>query len=173
MLGESEKGIEQMAEGVHLIGTTDSHMLLVILNSLQAETYAVTGSPVDATHYANQALEYSRSGQKWGEVIAHRALAMAAAAESPCDWSRVEAHMGKSLALARDRGERPNLAIAHFRYAEILHRQGHPKQARENLDQAFEFFREMEMPWWLEQADALRGRIEHGEPFTGFAPCAE
>ncbi|MCH9046672.1 MAG: AAA family ATPase [SAR324 cluster bacterium] len=159
MLGESEKGIEQMAEGEHLIGTTDSHMLLVILNSLQAETYAVTGSPEYATHFANQALEYSRSGEKWGEVIAHRALAIAAAAESPCDWSRVEAHMEKSLALAQDRGERPNLAIAHFRYAELFQQKGDLPKACENLDQAIAFFRDMEMPWWLEQAEELRERL--------------
>ena len=28
----------------------------------------------------------------------------------------------------------------------------------------------MEMTWWCEQAEGLRGRIEAGEPFRGFAP---
>lgn len=34
-------------------------------------------------------------------------------------------------------------------------------------------FGEMEMSWWCEQAEALRGRLERGEPFKGFAPYAE
>jgi len=30
----------------------------------------------------------------------------------------------------------------------------------------------MEMTWWLRQAAGLRGRIDRGEPFRGFAPLA-
>ncbi len=67
--------------------------------------------------------------------------------------------MGEGLRLAEERGELPDLALTHFRYAEILHSRGHLKQSRENLDQAFEFFLDMEMTWWLEQAEELRERL--------------
>ncbi len=42
--------------------------------------------------------------------------------------------------------------------------------ARDQLDQATTLFGDMEMTWWSDQAEALRGRIEAGEPFRGFAP---
>ncbi len=31
----------------------------------------------------------------------------------------------------------------------------------------------MKMTWWLGQAEALRGRIERGEPFKWFAPYVD
>ncbi len=38
------------------------------------------------------------------------------------------------------------------------------------MDAAARLFGEMEMIWWSNQAKALRGRIDGGEPFRGFVP---
>ena len=54
--------------------------------------------------------------------------------------------------------------IAHFRYAELFQQKGDLPKARENLHQASALFHEIDMPWWLEQADALGARIEHALP---------
>ena len=70
-------------------------------------------------------------------------------------------------------GERPYLAVAHFRYAEILHKKGDLDAARDQLDRAADLFHEIEMTWWSELADELRGRIEAGETFKSFAPYVE
>lgn len=64
--------------------------------------------------------------------------------------------MGEGLRLAEERGELPDLALTHFRYAELLQQKGDQAEAREQLDQAIALFREMDMPWWLEQAEELR-----------------
>ncbi len=45
--------------------------------------------------------------------------------------------------------------------------------ALEQLEQAASLFGEMEMSWWAEKAEALRGRLEAGAPFRGFAPCVD
>jgi len=84
-----------------------------------------------------------------------RVLAMVAAQETPHDWHKVDEHMSESLRLAEERGARPELAISHFRYAELLLRKGDSAQAGEQLDKAGTLFREMEMTWWLQQAEAL------------------
>ncbi len=63
--------------------------------------------------------------------------------------------------------------VSHFRYAEILHKKGDLDAAREQLDQAEALFRDMGMDWWTEQAEGLRGRIDRGEPFRGFAPYVD
>ncbi|MCH8887290.1 MAG: hypothetical protein IIC13_11935 [SAR324 cluster bacterium] len=54
-----------------------------------------------------------------------------------------------------------------------MHKKGDLDAAREQLNQATALFRQMEMTWWAEQAEALRGRIESGAPFKGFAPYGE
>ena len=53
---------------------------------------------------------------------------------------------------------RPDLAITHFRFAELLGRKGDSAEASEQLTKATAFFREMEMTWWLEQAERLATR---------------
>ena len=105
--------------------------------------------------------------------MAHRALAIMEARAKRPSWSKVEQHMETSLRLAKERGGRPDLAITCYRYAELLCEKRDLEQARENLSKATMLFTEMEMTWWREQAEALRGRLESGAPFKGFAPYAE
>ena len=102
------------------------------------------------------------TGQRAGEIVIHRALTIAATAVTPPDWDSAETHMLQSLAMAEARGARPDLAITHLRYAELLNKKGDLKQAREQLDQAAVLFREMEMTWWMEQAEALGRTIAIG-----------
>ena len=64
--------------------------------------------------------------------------------------------MRESLSLAAERRERPQFAIGCFRYAELLKQKGDLERATEQLNQAAALFREMEMTWWLDQAERLR-----------------
>ncbi len=87
---------------------------------------------------------------------------MTAALNSPPDWKGADTHMGESIRLSRERGERPFLAVTHFRYAECLHKKGDLDAAREHLEQAEALFREMGMDWWMEQAEELGKRLDVG-----------
>ena len=49
---------------------------------------------------------------------------------------------------------------SHFGIPKGLCHRRDPAQARDHLDQATALFREMEMTWWLEQAEALGKRLE-------------
>ena len=106
-------------------------------------------------------------------MTACRALAIAAALDSPPNWKQAERHFQQSIGLAVERRTPPDLSITHFRYAECLHKKGDLNAAREQLDQAEALFREMGMNWWTEQAEGLRGRIESGQEFVWFAPYVD
>ena len=105
------------------------------------------------------------------DSVAWRAKAIAAASES--DWSEMVNRMQASFSTASEQQALPELAVAHLRYAECLHKKGDLDAARGQLDQAEPLFRDMGMAWWAEQAEGLRGRIDRGEEFVWFAPYVD
>ncbi len=121
-----------------------------------AEVQFLDGKIAEAEALATENLQLAESnGNGTGQCISYRVLAMAAAKKDPPNWNSVDEILGTCLSLAEKRGERPHLAITHFRYAEMLQQKGDHNAAREQLGQATALFREMEMTWWLEQAEAL------------------
>jgi class 3 adenylate cyclase/tetratricopeptide (TPR) repeat protein len=67
-----------------------------------------------------------------------------------------EAHYGMALALAEPLGMRPLLAHCHLGLGKLYQRTGKRKQAREHLTIAITLYREMDMPFYLKQADAAQ-----------------
>ena len=65
-----------------------------------------------------------------------------------------EAHYRKALALAEPRGMRPLVAHCHLGLGKLFRRTGTRDQAREHLTIATAMYREMDMRFWLEQAEA-------------------
>ena len=68
-------------------------------------------------------------------------------------------HYLKALALAELRGMRPLVAHCHLGLGKLYRRTGNGEQAREHLTTATTMYREMDMRFWLEEAEA-----ETGEP---------
>ena len=64
-----------------------------------------------------------------------------------------EAHYRKALALAEPRGMRPLIAHCHLGLGKLYWRTGTRDQARENLATATTMYREMDMKYWLDQAE--------------------
>ena len=65
-----------------------------------------------------------------------------------------EAHYRKALALAEPRGMRPLVAHCHLGLGKLYARTDKREQAREHLTTATTMYREMDMRFWLEQAEA-------------------
>ena len=65
-----------------------------------------------------------------------------------------EAHYRDALALAEPRGMRPLVAHCHLGLGKLSGRMGRREQAREHLTTATSMYREMDMRYWLEQAEA-------------------
>ena len=68
-----------------------------------------------------------------------------------------------ALALAEPRGMRPLVAHCHLGLGRLYQRTGTRAQAHEHLSTATTMYREMDMPFWLEQAGLGAGRPP-GEP---------
>ena len=69
-------------------------------------------------------------------------------------------HYGKALALAEARGMRPLVAHCHLGLGRLYQRIGKRGPAAEHLTIATRMFREMDMRFWLEQADAELKKLD-------------
>ena len=70
------------------------------------------------------------------------------------DAERGEAHYRQALALAAPRGMRPLIGHCHLGLGKLYRRTGKIEQAQEHLTTATTMYREMDMRFWLEQAEA-------------------
>ena len=68
--------------------------------------------------------------------------------------SETQARYRQSLALAEPRGIHPLIAHCHLGLAKLSRRTGKREQARKHLTTATTMYREMDMRFWLEQAEA-------------------
>ena len=150
-----------------------SRMLMTLFGGWYAECCVTNGLIQEGQVWTDKAFEYIQHGEHLGETAVIRARALGAGLSDPPDWPESIKTFEDGLDIAKQRGEGPDLALTHFRYAEILHKKGDLDAAREQLDQATALFADMEMTWWSKQADGLRGRIEAGEPFKWFAPYVD
>ena len=72
------------------------------------------------------------------------------------DAQSAEAHYQSALALAKPRGMRPLVAHCHLGLGRLYRRTGKGPVAQEHITIAAEFYREMGMQFWLEEAEAMR-----------------
>jgi tetratricopeptide (TPR) repeat protein len=70
-----------------------------------------------------------------------------------------EAHYRQALVLAAELGMRPLVAHCHLGLGKLYRRTGQPDQAQEHLTTATTMFREMDMRFWLEKAEAEMGEL--------------
>jgi tetratricopeptide (TPR) repeat protein len=70
------------------------------------------------------------------------------------DADRARAYYQRALALAKPRGIRPVVAHCHLGLGTLHCRTGRAGPAREHLATATMMYREMDMRFWIEQADA-------------------
>jgi tetratricopeptide (TPR) repeat protein len=71
-----------------------------------------------------------------------------------------EAHYRQALALAQPRGMRPLVAHCHLGLGKLYRRTGKPEPAREHHATATTMYREMDMRFWLEKAEAELKELE-------------
>jgi tetratricopeptide (TPR) repeat protein len=119
-----------------------------------AEAYLVLGQVAEAREQAEQAVALARTHQEraweaWGlkvlgDVRAHE----------PADAEQAGDAYRQALAIATELGMRPLAAHCHLGLGTLARKTGHGEQAREHLTTAAAMYREMEMRFWLEKAEA-------------------
>ena len=128
------------------------------------EANLLAGEVGAASDFAAEALALSRQRRErgfeaWalrlvGEIALHRDMAGVP--------SGAEAYVG-AIALADELGLRPLQAHCHLGLAKLYQRTGDRQRAQEHLTTATTMYREMDMRFWLEQAEAL-GSPEGSSP---------
>jgi tetratricopeptide (TPR) repeat protein len=123
--------------------------------SALAEAYLMVGRVQEAAACAANAVESARErGERGFEAWALRLHAEIALAAQPSDAAAAEERYREAKVRAGALEMRPLLAHCHLGLGKLYRRTGKHEQAREHLAIATTMFREMEMQFWPEQAEA-------------------
>ena len=113
-----------------------------------------------ARDLAQQRREHGRLAE------ALRLLGEIAMYRDPAEIDSAEAHYRQALAAAEELGMRPLAAHSHLGLGMLFHRTGDQAKAAEHLTIAATMYREMDMGFWLEKAEAELGPLlgTHSKP---------
>jgi tetratricopeptide (TPR) repeat protein len=119
------------------------------------EAHLLAGHLEDAHACAERALALARGHQERGhEAYVLRLLGDIAAHCTPPDIDGATAHYRQALALAKELGMRPLQGHCHLSLGTLYVNTGQREQARTELSTAIELYRDMDMAFWLPQAEA-------------------
>jgi tetratricopeptide (TPR) repeat protein len=148
---------EAISEGIR-IGALQDHARWVAWLS---EVCRLEGHSDEAWQHARQALDLARQHKERGnEAHALHQLGTAHAHADPPDVEQAEVHYQQALALAEDLGMRPLQAHCHLGLGTLCATIGQREQARAELSAAIALYRDMDMTFWLPQAEAALAQVE-------------
>ena len=120
-----------------------------------AQVYLACGRHGDAAVTARDALDASRHIRARGlEARILKVLADIAAGGATPDSDKAQSLYRAALDLADTLSMRPFVAHCHLGLGKLYQRTGKREQANEHLTTATTMYREMDMTFWLEQAEA-------------------
>jgi len=162
VLGEAYARVGRLAEGLALLEEAFRDALQRGVRNIQlapaarlSAVYLLAGRLGEARQHALQALDFARQQKARGEEAdALFAVAAVRAAASSPDVQEAEKAYQEALALAEPRGMRPLVAHCHLGLGKLYRRTGKREQAQEHLTTAMSMYREMDMHFWLERAEA-------------------
>jgi tetratricopeptide (TPR) repeat protein len=114
----------------------------------------------EARILAERVLEGARTGkQRPLEARTLHLLGDIAAQRASPDAALAEAHYRQALTLAKELGMRPLQAHCHWGLGTLYAATGQREQARAELSAAIEMYRDMDMAFWLPQAEAALAQV--------------
>jgi tetratricopeptide (TPR) repeat protein len=124
------------------------------------EAQALAGRLEEAHTLAERALALACEHQERGnETYALRLLGDIAVRREPLESTSAEAYYRQALALAIELGMRPLQAHCHLDLGMLSVKTGQREQARTELSTAIELYRDMDMTFWLPQAEAALAQV--------------
>jgi tetratricopeptide (TPR) repeat protein len=155
-LGEASEALNRLREGEQLLERQAARGIGSALGwayHALGRAALLLGRVDEAQRLADHAVESSPSRPG---VAAHTLHLLGDIATHPdrFDAERGEAHYRKALALAEPRGMRPLVAHCHLGLGKIYRRTGKRQEAQEHFTTAATMYREMDMQFWLTQAEA-------------------
>jgi class 3 adenylate cyclase/tetratricopeptide (TPR) repeat protein len=125
------------------------------------EAHLLAGGLEEAQSLAQRTLVIARQHRERGnEAYALRLLGEITAHRAPPDVAPAEAHYQQALALADELGMRPLQAHCHRGLGTLYAKIGQREQAYAELSTAIALYHDMEMTFWLPQAQAGLAQVE-------------
>jgi class 3 adenylate cyclase/tetratricopeptide (TPR) repeat protein len=153
--GRSAEAVELLEEGLRRTDAVGMTWLRCPRLTDLGEAYLMAGRVQDAAAWATTAVAYARErGERGFEAWALRLQAEIALAAQPPDVAAAERRYREATALAAALEMRPLLAHCHFGLGKLYRRTGQRPEAQEHLTTATSMYREMDMRFWLEPAEA-------------------
>ena len=151
-IAEGVSSLEQALTAYESSGIGYFHSLSVVQ---LGEAYLRAGQVMEARACADRALMLARKrGERGHEAWALRLLGEVASHPDHPDIKMAEAHYGAAMALASELGMRPLLAHCHMGLSRLYKRTAKADKVQKHLTVATTMFRQMEMRFWLENAEA-------------------
>jgi class 3 adenylate cyclase/tetratricopeptide (TPR) repeat protein len=147
----------RVAEGFPLLseGQESEKQYQTLIVAHMGEACLLAGRIDEAMAFADRALTFARERDQRGyEAHTLGLLGAIASARDPADAEAAEGHYRQAMALADELGMRPLVAHCHLGLGKLYRRTGRHEQAQEHLNTATTMYREMDMRFWLEQAEA-------------------
>jgi class 3 adenylate cyclase/tetratricopeptide (TPR) repeat protein len=160
-LGEASEALNRLREGEQLL---ERHAARGIAFH-RAWGYHALGRAGLALHGLDEARRLGYRGvetsQGYPGFAAHALHLLGDIAIHPdrFDAESGEAHYREALALAEPRGMRPLVAHCHLGLGRLSRRTGKRREAQEHLTTATTMYRDMDMNFWLEQAEAESSQL--------------
>ena len=152
LTGGADEGLSLVAEAVEAFRRQQNHTRPAFVLLYAGTAYLAAGRMDEAAGHATEALALTRRlGARASEAEALRLAGDVASTGSAED---AEARYRQALVLAGELGMRPLVAHCHLGLGKLYRRTGQRQTAQEHLTTATTMYREMDMRFWLEQAEA-------------------
>jgi tetratricopeptide (TPR) repeat protein len=155
-LGEAREALTRLREGDELLERQAARERIMHLGGSYlalGRAGLVLGRLDDARRLVDRAVEFYGGQPGLMAHALHLRGDVATHADS-FDAETGEAHYRQALAMAEPRGMRPLIAHCHFGLSKLYRRIGNREQAREHLATAMSMYHEMDMRFYLQQAEA-------------------
>ena len=165
-LGEAYEALDRLREGEHLVeGLVAREISLSRSRAYHwlGRAHLLLGRLDEAQRLGDRAVE-SAPGQPGFAAHALHLVGDVATHPDRFDAETGEAHYRQALALAEPRSMRPLVAHCHLGLGKLHRRARRREQSYEHLTTATSMYREMDMRFWLERAEAARLELEHPVP---------
>jgi tetratricopeptide (TPR) repeat protein len=159
--GRPQEGLSLLEEGVRQGEATRFMFGHALRVAWLAEACASAGRMAEADDQAGRALQLAREhGERGHEAWALFTIGAIANHRKPVQMEAAETSYRAARALAFDLAMRPLVAHCHLGLGKLYRRTGDDAKAQEHLGTATTMYREMDMRFWLEKAEAEMGGVE-------------